>query len=117
MDLHVTLLTTRSEHPRPEYFGLASDAQVPATILSTYEGARAGGVEPEFNSISYHGRVRKLDGAAGDAVTDPESAVKIFSEERITDEWLETVFGNVSWVYRKLVDHYRSYWQAGILTT
>ncbi|KAG2753348.1 FAD/NAD(P)-binding domain-containing protein [Suillus brevipes Sb2] len=105
VDLHVTLLTTRSEHPRPEYFGLAPNAQVPATILSTYESARAGGVEPEFNSISYHGKVRKLDGAAGDAVTDPESTVKIFSEERITDEWLETVFGNVSWVYRKL-------WQA-----
>ncbi|KAG2142556.1 FAD/NAD(P)-binding domain-containing protein [Suillus cothurnatus] len=105
VDLHVTLLTTRSEHPRPEYFGLAPNAQVPATILSTYEGTRAGGVEPEFNSISYHGKVRKVDGAAGDAVTDPESTVKIFSKDRVTDEWLETVFGNVSWVYRKL-------WQA-----
>ncbi|KAG1825546.1 Prenylcysteine lyase-domain-containing protein [Suillus subaureus] len=92
VNLHVTLLTTRSEHPRPEYFGLTSNAQVPPTILTTYEGARAGGV-------------RKVDGAAGDAVTDPESTVKIFSEDRVTDEWLETVFGNVSWVYRKL-------WQA-----
>ncbi|KAG2129757.1 FAD/NAD(P)-binding domain-containing protein [Suillus clintonianus] len=103
--LHVTYLTTRSEHPRPEYFGLASDAQVPATILSTYEGARAGGVEPEFNSISYHGKVRKMEGAEGDAVTDPEWTVKIFSKERVSDEWLEKVFGNVGWVYRKL-------WQA-----
>lgn len=105
VDLHVTLLTTRSEHSRPEYFGLTSNTQVPATILTTYEGARAGGVEPEFNSISYHGKVRKVGGAAEDAVTDPESTVKIFSKERVPDEWLETVFGNVSWVYRKL-------WQA-----
>ncbi|KAG2160140.1 FAD/NAD(P)-binding domain-containing protein [Suillus bovinus] len=105
VNLHVTLLTTPSEHPKPEYFGLASNARVPATILSTYEGARAGGVEPEFNSISYHGKVRRVDGAAGDAVANPESTVKIFSEERVSDEWLETVFGDVSWVYRKL-------WQA-----
>ncbi|KAG2070713.1 FAD/NAD(P)-binding domain-containing protein [Suillus decipiens] len=103
--LHVTLLTTSSKHPRPEYFGLPSNAQVPTTILTTYEGARAGGVKPEFNSLSYHGNVRKVDGAAGDAVTDPEWTVKIFSEDRVTDEWLETVFGNVGWVYRKL-------WQA-----
>ncbi|KAG0699722.1 FAD/NAD(P)-binding domain-containing protein [Suillus ampliporus] len=103
--LHVTLLTTRSERPRPGYFGLASNAQVPKTILSTYEGARAGGVEPEFNSISYHGKVRRVEGDAGDAITDSEWAVKIFSQERVSDEWLETVFGNVSWVYRKL-------WQA-----
>lgn len=74
-------------------------------------------MEPEFNSISYHGKVRKVDGAAENAVTDPESTVKIFSKERVSDEWLETVFGNVSWVYRKLVNHYRSYEQAGILMT
>ena len=29
--------------------------------------------------------------------------VKIFSKERISDEWLEKMFGNVGWVYRKEV--------------
>lgn len=101
--LHVTWLTTRSESPKAEYFGLAPDAQVPSTILTT----SVGGVKPEFNSISYHGKVRKFEqGAAEDAITDPEWAVKIFSEERISDEWLETVFGNVGWVHRKLVSRY-----------
>jgi prenylcysteine oxidase/farnesylcysteine lyase len=80
---------------------------VPTTILSTHEGVRSGGVEPEFNSISYHGKVGKFEqGTAGDAITDPEWSVKIFSKERVSDEWLETVFGNVGWVYRKLVSHY-----------
>ena len=102
--LHVTWFTTRSQHPRPEYFGLAPDAQVPTTILTTYNGVRAGGVEPEFNSISYHGLVRKVEqGEAGDTITDPEWSVKVFSKERISDDWLESVFGNVGWVYRKLV--------------
>ncbi|OAX43623.1 FAD/NAD(P)-binding domain-containing protein [Rhizopogon vinicolor AM-OR11-026] len=104
--LHVTWLTTRSERPRPEYFGLASNAQVPVTILSTYEGVRAGGVEPEFNSISYHGKVRKFEqGTEEDTTTDPEWSVKIFSKEPVSDEWLENIFGNVGWVNRKL-------WQA-----
>lgn len=105
--LHVTWLTTRSERPRPEYFGLASNAQVPKMILSTHEGARLGGIEPEFNSISYHGKVRKFEqGEAGDELTDPEWTVKIFSKERVSDEWLETVFGSVGWVYRKLVSRF-----------
>ena len=62
-------------------------------MLTTYEGTRNGGKEPEFNSISYHGTVR-----------EGEWAVKIFSEERVSDEWLEDMFmGQVGWVYRKEV--------------
>jgi len=62
-------------------------------ILTTGQGFRNGGKAPEFNSLSYHGLVR-----------DGEWGVKIFSKQRISDEWLEKVFpGTVGWVFRKEV--------------
>ena len=97
--LHVTLLTTTSTQPNPAYFALSSTTKVPGMVLTTYDGVRRGGKEPEFNSLSYHGIVR--NGSAG--VPDQWS-VKIFSKERIEDDWLEKVFpGEVGWVYRKQV--------------
>jgi prenylcysteine oxidase / farnesylcysteine lyase len=64
-------------------------------VLTTYEGARLGGPEPEFNSLTYHGEVAPGRG---------EWVVKIFSDHRLSDEWLEEVFdGNVGWVHRKEV--------------
>lgn len=67
--------------------------------LTTYEGARKGGKEPEFNSLSYHGFITKDVPGVPD-----QHAVKIFSKERITDEWLDKLFmGQVGWVYRKEV--------------
>lgn len=68
-------------------------------ILTTYEGVRQGGKEPEFNSLSYHGYITKDKDDAPD-----QWSVKIFSKERISDEWLDTIFnGQVGWVYRKEV--------------
>ena len=62
-------------------------------ILTTGQGFRNGGKAPEFNSLTYHGLVR-----------DGEWAVKIFSKQRISDEWLDKVFaGKVGWVFRKEV--------------
>ena len=62
-------------------------------ILTTYEGARKGGKEPEFNSLSYLSLLR-----------EGEWVVKIFSQRRISDEWLQNVFnGQVGWVHRKEV--------------
>lgn len=62
-------------------------------MLTTYEGVRHNGKEPEFNSLSYHGLVRP-----------GEWAVKIFSKQRISDQWLHEVFnGQVGWVFRKEV--------------
>lgn len=62
-------------------------------MLTTYEGVRHGGKAPEFNSLTYHG-----------LINEEERAVKIFSQESISDEWLNDVFsGNVGWVYRKEV--------------
>ncbi|RDB28429.1 Farnesylcysteine lyase [Hypsizygus marmoreus] len=94
--LHVTLLATTSPTPDPAYFGLPAGAKLPNMMLTTYEGARAGGKEPEFNSLSYHGQVR-----------EGEWAVKIFSKDRISDEWLNKLFlGKVGWVLRKEWDAY-----------
>jgi prenylcysteine oxidase/farnesylcysteine lyase len=91
--LHVTLLTTTSPAPNSTYFSSSPSSKVPLMMLTTYEGASNGGEEPEFNSLSYHGLVR-----------DGEWAVKIFSQKRISDEWLDMMFpGKVGWVYRKEV--------------
>lgn len=97
--LHVTLLTTTSAQPNPAYFALSSTTKVPGMVLTTYDGVRRGGEEPEFNSLSYHGIVS--NGSVG--VPDQWS-VKIFSKERIEDDWLEKIFpGEVGWIYRKEV--------------
>nr|BAH22596.1 hypothetical protein [Pholiota nameko] len=91
--LHVTLLTTTSATPNPEYFGLPASSSVPRMLLTTTQGGKTA---PEFNSLSYHGFVR-----------DGEWAVKIFSAEKISDEWLDNMFrGKVGWVLRKEWDAY-----------
>jgi prenylcysteine oxidase/farnesylcysteine lyase len=65
-------------------------------ILTTAEGSRNGGNEPDFNSLSYHGLIR-----------EGEWAVKIFSKQRMSDEWLNKVFsGKVGWVHRKEVSRF-----------
>jgi len=62
-------------------------------MLTSNQGAREGRTAPEFNSLSYHGNIR-----------ENEWAVKIFSSEKLSDEWLGNMFsGKVGWVYRKEV--------------
>lgn len=92
--LHVTLLSTTSPFANPAYFGLEPGDTVPNMVLTTALGTRTGGPVPEFNSISYHGRI---------AEGKDEWVVKIFSTERMEDEWITNVFGNVGWVLRKEV--------------
>jgi len=71
-------------------------------VLTSYEGVRQGGKEPEFNSLSYHGHAT----TATDGVPEQWS-VKIFSKERVSDEWLDKIFmGKVGWVHRKEWDAY-----------
>ncbi|KAG8751744.1 hypothetical protein FRC14_007636 [Serendipita sp. 396] len=97
VNLHVTLLSTKSPTAKHEYFGLGERDTVPTMVLTTAQGIRAGGKAPEFNSLSYHGRIKEgVD----------EWVVKIFSEERIEDEWLAGVFDHVGWVHRKVWDSY-----------
>jgi prenylcysteine oxidase/farnesylcysteine lyase len=100
--LHVTLLATTAPQPNPEYFSLPASSKIPAMVLTTYEGVRKGGKEPEFNSLSYHGSIMK------DKDDTPDQwSVKIFSKERVSDEWLDKIFdGQVGWVYRKEWDAY-----------
>ncbi|KIM26015.1 hypothetical protein M408DRAFT_198508 [Serendipita vermifera MAFF 305830] len=93
--LHVTLLATTSPSASAEYFNQAPGTSVPAMVLTTAQGIRAGKPAPEFNSLSYH---RQL--------TNGEWIVKIFSMQRVEDDWLLKVFGNVGWVYRKVWDAY-----------
>ncbi|KAI9057361.1 hypothetical protein FKP32DRAFT_1746212 [Trametes sanguinea] len=107
--LHVTLLSTSSPSPNASYFNLAKGSKAPTSVLTTYDGVRArGGPEPEFNSLTYHGSVRAMDGEVRrNAQGDQEWVVKIFSKMRVSDEWLEKVFdGKVGWVYRKEWDAY-----------
>jgi prenylcysteine oxidase/farnesylcysteine lyase len=91
--LHVTLFTTTSRSPNAAYFNLPEGSAIPSLILTSAEGFRHGGPEPDFNSMDY---LRKV------SEDSKEWVVKIFSKKRIEDGWLENVFGkgNVSWVLR-----------------
>lgn len=96
--LHVTLLTTRDDTVKANYLGVSPGNYIPKSILTT----QSGGIEPEFNSLSYHGRVRKTN-ETGHLSDQDEWNVKIFSKHRISDEWLSKAFDHVGWVYRKEV--------------
>ncbi|OCH92435.1 FAD/NAD(P)-binding domain-containing protein [Obba rivulosa] len=104
--LHVTLLSTASPAPDAGYFGLLSGT-APTEVLTTWDGVRQGGLKPEFNSLTYHGLIRDKDGEVVESELGKEWVVKIFSEQRIEDAWLEQVFtGKVGWVHRKEWDAY-----------
>jgi len=102
--LHVTLLTTTAATPNPVYFGEEPGSKIPTTVLTTFEGARRGGRAPEFNSLSYLGKAQSATNGTHSGQETDEWVVKIFSMERISDEWLTTMFQNqVGWVFRKEV--------------
>lgn len=93
--LHVTLLTTTSPSLNASYFSLPPSSSIPSTILTTLSTHRTdpSSPRPEFNSITYHGETAEGSG---------EWVVKIFSESRREEGWLEEVFGGrVGWVLRK----------------
>lgn len=91
--LHVTLFTTTSPSANPAYFNLPEGSSVPAMILTSADGRRHGGREPDFNSMNYLQSV----GSGKE-----EWVVKIFSKQRIEDAWLEGAFGKgkVGWILR-----------------
>lgn len=102
--LHVTLLTTTAATPNPVYFGYKPGYKVPTTILTSLDGVRRGGKAPEFNSLSYHGQAKFATNEPHERRETGEWVVKIFSMERISDEWLAAMFQNqVGWVARKEV--------------
>ena len=107
--LHVTLLSTSAPTPHATYFNLQPSAKAPSTLLTTHDGVRQRGrAEPEFNSLTYHGHVLTKEGEKRRTATDEEEwVVKIFSKERLTDEWLGAMFeGKAGWVLRKEWDAY-----------
>jgi hypothetical protein len=90
--MHVTILSTTAAHPNPEYFGMSPGSKVPRVMLTTKERPNSS-ERVEFSSLSYHGPIR-----------EGEWAVKIFSNQRLSDEWLDNMFqGQVKWVTRKEV--------------
>ncbi|KAK7689579.1 hypothetical protein QCA50_007371 [Cerrena zonata] len=116
VNLHVTLLSTTSPQANPEYFGLAGDASVPSMVLTSYENARNGGKEPEFNSLSYHGKIVKKAKEVEEPAPETENVetenqkeewvVKIFSKVEVGDAWLRNIFGEVGWVNRRVFQAY-----------
>lgn len=102
--LHVTLLTTTTATPNPVYFGQKFGSKVPTVVLTSFDGVRHGGRAPEFNALAYLGEVKLAENGIHDKQETREWVVKIFSMERISDEWLATMFENqVGWVLRKEV--------------
>lgn len=108
--LHVTLLSTNVPYASPEYFNLKEGSVLPSMILTTHDAVRhatssqleKGEVEePEFNSMSIHHEILTEEHGL-------EKIVKIFSKERLSDEWLERVWawgdgGKIGWIERKEV--------------
>jgi len=92
--LHVTLLATTSTSANEAYFNQEPGNGVPTMILTTAQGIRNGGLAPEFNSLNYAARISE---------GSDERVVKLFSAERLEDDWLVDVFGQVGWVHRKEV--------------
>lgn len=106
--LHVTLLSTPAAHPRTRFFKLKENDKVPTTVLTSWESVRQGGdaaVAPQFNSLTYAGKILRRDGTPANTSDDggEEWNVKIFSKQRIEDSLLRRAFGKFGWVYRKEV--------------
>lgn len=82
-------------------------------VLTSYENARNGGKEPEFNSLSYHGKIVKKAKEGEEPAPETENVetesqkeewvVKIFSKVEVEDAWLRNIFGEVGWVNRRVV--------------
>lgn len=109
---YVTLFTTTADTALGRYFHAEGNETIPQTVLTTFEGPNE--VKPEFSSLGYYGKL-KAKGSDDDAnlnalhigntqgrdESGQEWVVKIFSDHKISDAWLHTMFnGQVGWVYR-----------------
>jgi hypothetical protein len=88
--IFTTVLVTNASRPDPTYFGLNPAATAPRTILTT---VGKGGEEPEFLSLKYYSVIQRGD--------QEEYVVKILSQEKLSEESLEQLFGpeSVKWIY------------------
>ncbi|KAH9926192.1 uncharacterized protein B0H18DRAFT_1006933 [Fomitopsis serialis] len=104
--LHVTLLTTPSSSHNPARFN-TNDSRVPTYIMTSYNGVRQHvSPDPDFVAMAFHGQLKNADGELYQGVHGEEHVVKIFSRQRLSDEWLEGMFGKVGWLLRKEWDAY-----------
>jgi len=105
--LHTTLLTTTAATLNPVYFGYKPGSKVATNVVTTFDGVGHDGRASEFNFISYQGQAKFAKNETHDGQETGEWVVKISSTERISDEWLATMFQNqVGWVQRKEWDAY-----------
>jgi prenylcysteine oxidase/farnesylcysteine lyase len=101
--LHTTLLTTTAATPNPAYFGYKPVSKVATNVATTFDGASREGRASEFNFVSYQGQA-KFSNETNDGQETGDWVVKIYSMDRLSDEWLATMFQNqVGWVHRKEV--------------
>ena len=74
--------------------------------MTSYNGVRQGGIaEPDFVALAFHGQLKNMKQDEGPFLGDhsEEYVVKLFSLQRLSEEWLEGMFGEVGWVLRKEV--------------
>lgn len=106
LHLHVTLLTTMSPTPNPARFNMPNSSQVPTYIMTSHNRMHLGsGAEPDFIALAFHGQLKNMNQDEGLFKGDhgEEYVVKIFSLQKLSEEWLEGMFGEVGWVLRKEV--------------
>jgi prenylcysteine oxidase/farnesylcysteine lyase len=76
---------------------MPAGSKVPRVMQTTKERSNSS-APPEFNTLEYLGQVG-----------EEEWAVKIYSDHKVSDEWLDNMFqGQVKWVTRKEVSRQRT---------
>ncbi|PWN36762.1 uncharacterized protein FA14DRAFT_140693 [Meira miltonrushii] len=120
--LHVTLVITKADQPNPAYFGRGEKDVIPNSILTSHASVRKAEEEEEkkkkrkedgddknrgpkldFNSLTY---LEKIPSRTEEGKED--HIVKLFSQERLSDDKLNEIFGqdSILWTYRKEWDAY-----------
>ncbi|KAI9307902.1 Prenylcysteine lyase-domain-containing protein [Cunninghamella echinulata] len=89
-DYHTVHVTMIAGYPNPSYFGRNED-NVPTAIITTGEPLvnHFKNKQPPFTTFTRH---KTLDNGEG--------VYKMFSQKKLTDQDLSSLFYNTSWVYR-----------------
>jgi len=119
VNLHVTLFTS-PHYLTPKAFNLKTDQQVPQIILTTLEPGENPGTKPAYPGKAGFYSISTLRRVKNPHTEKEEYLYKIFSPDRIDDEFLARILGvptnagtegglkkeDLSWVYRKLWQSY-----------
>jgi len=98
--LHVTLFTSPLKLSGA-HFNLKEDAEVPTTILTTLSPDEDPGNQQKIVGKSGFFSISTLRAITNPKTMEQEYVYKIFSPERITEEFLSSIFG----LQRKSFDH------------